>query len=167
MAGLVPSVPSLITSIGAVLGLVALVLTCAGLLRLSARPIEPWPAGETLVKTLYGLGLALPGIALAGYGMLLAQPPTLPGIAGLLVVVLGVAYGRSRRDRTGTRQIQRWSRLVAWLDPVPLYAAAWKAYRAAMNLIRRVGEAVEGEGAFLWVLVALLAVALVMRGGTP
>lgn len=167
VAGLVPSVPSLTTSTGAVLGLVALALTCAGLLRLSARPIESWPAGETMVKTLYGLGLALPGIALAGFGMLLAQPPTLPGTAGLLVIVLGVGYGWSRRDRTGTREVQRWSRWVAWLDPAPLYAAGWRGYRAAMILIRRVGEAVEGEGAFLWVLVALLAVALVMQGGTP
>jgi hypothetical protein len=33
-----------------------------------------------------------------------------------------------------------------------------------MNGVRIVGEAVEGEGAFLWVLVVLLAAALILRG---
>jgi hypothetical protein len=47
---------------------------------------------------------------------------------------------------------------------MPLYAIVWRTYRGSMNAVRRIGEAVEGEGAFLWVLVALLAVAIVLRG---
>jgi hypothetical protein len=35
-----------------------------------------------------------------------------------------------------------------------------------MAAVRGIGEALEGEGAFLWVLVALLAVALVLQGGS-
>ncbi len=164
MAGIVPEEPDVLTSVGAVLALVALVLTIAGLLRLSARPVEPWPAGETTVKTLYGLGLALPVLALAGFGVLLAQPPTVPGLAGFVVVSFGLAYGWSRRERLGARRVQRWTRLAAWLDPTPVYSGAWRAYRSVMTTVRAVGEAVEGEGAFLWVLVALLAAALVLRG---
>lgn len=164
MAGIVPAQPAWLTSMGAVLGLVALVLTIAGLLRLGARPVEAWPAGETMVKTLYGLGLALPVLALAGFGVLLAQPPTVPGVAGFLVTVLGLGYGWSRRERLQARRVQRWTRLAAWLDPMPVYSAVWRAYRWLMNGVRIVGEAVEGEGAFLWVLVVLLAAALVLRG---
>jgi len=164
MAGIVPAQPGVLTSVGAVLALVALVLTIAGLLRLSARPVEAWPAGETMVKTLYGLGLALPVLALAGFGVLLAQPPTVPGLAGLLVVTIGLGFGWSRREQLETRRMQRWTRLAAWLDPMPVYTGVWRAYRSLMTSVRVVGEAVEGEGAFLWVLVALLAAALVLRG---
>ena len=149
---------------GASVALFAIVLIIAGLARLAGRTAEPWPAGGTLVKTLYGLGLALPSLALAGYGVLVAQPPTLAGVAGLLAVGTGLAYGWTRRDRLAVRQVQRWTRLAAWLDPMPLYAVVWRVYRTSMNAVRMVGEAVEGEGAFLWVLVALLAVALVLRG---
>jgi hypothetical protein len=164
MAGIVPARPAVLTSVGAVLGLVALVLTVAGLLRLAARPVEAWPAGETMVKTLYGLGLGLPVVALAGFGVLLAQPPTVPELAGFLVAALGLGYGWSRRERLEPRRVQRWTRLAAWLDPMPVYRGAWRAYRSLMNGVRIVGEAVEGEGAFLWVLVVLLAAALILRG---
>jgi hypothetical protein len=144
-----------------------MVLVIGGVAREALRAVEPWPAGETMAKSLYGLGLALPPLALAGYGILLGQSPTLPGIAGSLAVVLGLAYGWWRRDRLETRRVQRWTRLLSWLDPAPLYAGVWRVYRATMAAVRGVGEAVEGEGAFLWVLVALLAVALVLQGGSP
>ncbi len=166
MAGIVPARLNILSGFGAVLGLVSMVFTVTGLARLALRAEEPWPKGETLVKTLYGLGLALPGLALAGYGILIRQPPTVPGIAGLLVVVLGLAFGWWRRDRLEARRVQRWTRLVAWLDPTPLYAGVWRLYRATMAAVRGIGEALEGEGAFLWVLVALLAVALVLQGGS-
>jgi len=167
MAGVFPARPSILTGIGAALGTLALVLIIAGLARLAGRAAEPWPAGETLVKTLYGLGLALPSLALAGYGVLVAQPPTLGGLAGLLAVGMGLAFGWTWRGRLEGRQVQRWTRLAAWLDPMPLYAIVWRTYRGSMNAVRRIGEAVEGEGAFLWVLVALLAVAIVLRGPPP
>ena len=167
MAGIVPASLTPLGGFGAVLGLVSLGLMIGGLARESLRAIEPWPAGETMAKSLYGLGLALPVLALAGYGILLGQPPTLPGLAGLLAVVLGLAYGWWRRDRMETRQVQRWTRLASWLDPAPLYNGVWRVYRATMTAVRGIGEAVEGEGAFLWVLVALLAVALVLQGGSP
>jgi hypothetical protein len=167
MVGIVPASLTPLTGFGAVLGLVSLILVIGGLVREAMRAIEPWPAGETMAKSLYGLGLALPPLALAGYGILIAQPPTLSGMAGLVAVVLGLAYGWWRRERLGTRRVPRWTRLLAWLDPAPLYAGVWRAYRATMAAVRAVGEAVEGEGAFLWILVALLAVALVLQGGSP
>ncbi|MCX6070937.1 MAG: hypothetical protein NTU91_08790 [Chloroflexi bacterium] len=167
MAGIVPISLTPLTGFGAVLGLVSMVLVIGGLAREALRAVEPWPAGETMVKSLYGLGLALPPLALAGYGILLGQSLTLPGIAGLLAVVLGLAYGWWRRDRLETRRVQRWTRLLSWLDAAPVYAAVWRVYRATMAAVRAIGEALEGEGAFLWVLVALLAVALVVQGGSP
>jgi hypothetical protein len=167
MAGIVPANPTPLTGLAAVLGLVSMVLLVGGLARESVRAVEPWPAGETMVKSMYGLGLALPPLALAGYGILIGQPPSLQGIAGLLAVVVGLAYGWWRRDRLETRRVQRWTRLLTWLDPAPLYAGVWRVYRATMGAVRAIGEALEGEGAFLWVLVALLAVALVVEGGSP
>lgn len=164
MVGIFPARPTILTGTGAALGMLAIVLIIAGLARLAGRAAEPWGSGETVMKTLYGLGLSLPVLALAGYGVLIAQPPTLAGGAGLLAVGVGLAYGWTRRDRLAGRQVQRWTRLAAWLDPMPLYAGAWRTYRWSMNAVRGIGEAVEGEGAFLWVLVALLAVALVLRG---
>jgi hypothetical protein len=167
MSGIVPASLTPLTGFGAVLGLVSMVLVIAGLARESQRAVEPWPAGETLVKSLYGLGLALPPLALAGYGILIGPSPTLQGVAGLLAVLLGLAYGWWRRDRLETRRVLRWTRLLSWLDPAPLYTGVWRIYRATMAGVRGIGEAVEGEGAFLWVLVALLAVALVLQGGSP
>jgi len=166
MAGIVPANLTPLSGFGAVLGLVSMVLTVAGVAKLAFRAQEPWPAGETLVKTLYGLGLALPSLALAGYGILIRQPPTVPVIGGLLAVVLGLSFGWWRRDQLATRRVQRWTRLAAWLDPTPLYAGVWRVYRTTMAGVRVIGDAVEGEGAFLWVLVALLAVALVLQGGS-
>jgi hypothetical protein len=166
IAGILPARFDLLTGFGAVFGLVSMVFVVTGMARLALRAEEPWPAGETLVKTLYGLGLALPSLALAGYGILIRQAPSVPGIGGLLVVVMGLGFGWWRRDRLEARRVQRWTRLVAWLDPTPLYAGVWRLYRATMAAVRGIGEALEGEGAFLWVLVALLAVALVLQGGS-
>jgi hypothetical protein len=167
MSGIVPANLTPVTGFAAVLGLVSMMLLVGGLARESLRAVEPWPAGETMAKSLYGLGLALPPLALAGYGILIGQPPTLQSIAGLLAVVVGLAYGWWRRDRLETRRMQRWTRLLTWLDPGPVYAGVWRVYRATMAAVRAIGEALEGEGAFLWVLVALLAVALIVQGGSP
>jgi len=166
IAGIVPARFDLLTGLGAVFGLVSMVFVVTGMARLAFRAEEPWPAGETLVKTLYGLGLALPSLALAGYGILIRQATSVPGIGGLLVVVMGIGFGWWRRDQLEARRVQRWTRLVAWLDPTPLYAGVWRLYRATMAAVRGMGEALEGEGAFLWVLVALLAVALALQGGS-
>jgi hypothetical protein len=167
MAGIVPTDLTPLSGLAAVLSLVSLVLLVGGVAREASRPVEPWPAGETLVRSVYGLGLALPPAALAGYGILIRQAPTLPVLGGLLAVVVGVGLGWWRRESLEARQVQRWTRLLAWLDPAPLYAAVWRVYRGTMTLVRGLGEILEGDAAFLWVLIALLAVALVAQGGQP
>ena len=168
MAGIVPARLNLLSGFGAVFGLVSMVFTVTGLARLALRPEEPWPKGETLVKTLYGLGLALPGLALAGYGFLIRQAPTVTGIGGLLVVVLGLGFGWWRRDRLAGAPSSNAGDATCGMAGAQRrwYAAVRRLYRATMAAVRGVGQALEGEGAFLWVLVALLAVALVLQGGS-
>lgn len=166
MAGMVPARLTPLGGTAAVLGLVSLILLIGGLAREAMGAVRPWPQGETAAKSLYGLGLALPPLVLIGYGIQLQQPPSLSLVAGLMVVTVGLAVGWRGRGWFASRKVQRWARLASWFDPAPIYDGVRRAYRAVMAILCSISEAVEGEGAFLWVLVALLAVVLILRGGT-
>ena len=59
--------------------------------------------------------------------------------------------------------IDRWSRLVSWLDPSPIYNVLWSSSLRLLRLARVLGDILEGEGAMLWMIVILLLLFLAFR----
>jgi hypothetical protein len=65
--------------------------------------------------------------------------------------------------RLPQESLERWGRLVSWLDPDPIYRLFAWVYRVSMRWVRGVRAILEGEGAMLWLLVIILAMAVFFR----
>jgi hypothetical protein len=148
-------------------GVLGMALLAAGMARVSSIPLAPWPSGETLVKSVYGLGLALPVLVAVGVGASWPGATTISGgmTAAGVMVLMAAGWAAGRRVRAG--EGERWSRFVAWLDPNPLYGLLWGTLRGVLGAIRGIGEATEGEGAVLWMMVVVVLVALALGRPSP
>jgi hypothetical protein len=148
-------------------GVLGMALLAAGMARVSSIPLVPWPSGETLVKSVYGLGLALPVLVAVGVGASWPGATTISGgmTAAGVMVLMAAGWAAGRRVRAG--EGERWSRFVAWLDPNPLYGLLWGTLRGVLGAIRGIGEATEGEGAVLWMMVVVVLVALALGRPSP
>jgi hypothetical protein len=149
--------------LGGVVG-VGLGLLSAGVAVISLLPETPWKRAEGYSRLLFGVGLALFCVAAIGYG--LRQGIELSAAMGIgfgasLVTVALVVVIRRRRLEAGIRRAER---IVGWLDASPLVRGAWRLYQEALGIAGGVGYALEGEGAFLWVM-ALAAMAAAMLAG--
>ena len=139
-----------------ILGILGLILLTSGCLRLIFLPVRPWPSGESLVRVMYGLGLALPVIVSIGLGLRMPGSVTLEAVAGFAIAIALAALALFWLRRLPQRDVDRWVRLIEWLDPNPLYRVLWGGGRAVIRFFRAIGDILEGEGAMLWMSVILL-----------
>lgn len=144
-------------------GALGLVTLCLGVMRTGLSEQTAWPTGESLVRLVYGSGLALPALAALGLGMWTS------GSAGLgtWAVFLGVS-GLAVALQLGLRRIPastiaRWRRVEPFLDPTPLYRLLWRGFRGLTRAVRALGDLLEGDGAMLWTYVVLILVWLAIR----
>jgi hypothetical protein len=144
----------------AFLGVIGLILLATGGLRHVFLPSISWLTGESLVRVVYGLGLMLP--ILVGIGLGIRMPGSVSLQAGIVFIItllfsMMVLFflRRYAQDRA-----LRWGRVLAWLDPNPIYRILWRIVQVLMNLFRMIGELLEGEGAMLWMMVILLIIIL-------
>ena len=105
---------------------------------------------------MYGLGLALPVIVSFGLGLRMPGSVTIEAFAGFAVAIALAALAMFWLRRLPQRDVDRWGRLIEWLDPNPLYRVLWGGGRALVQLFRAIGDILEGEGAMLWMSVILL-----------
>ena len=139
-----------------IIGILGLILLTSGCLRLIFLPIRPWPSSESLVRVMYGLGLALPGIVSFGLGLRMSGSVTLEAVAGFAIALTIATLAFFWLRRLPQRDVDRWGRLIEWLDPNPLYRLLWGGSRALIQFFRAIGDILEGEGAMLWMSVILL-----------
>ncbi len=142
------------------LGVIGLVLLTIGGMRYIFLPSTTWPTGESLVRVVYGLGLLLP--ILVGIGLGLRMPGSVSleaSIVFVITITLSLISVFLLR-RFPEDSVHRWSRVLAWLDPDPLYRILSRIGQVLVNLFRMMGELLEGEGAMLWMIVILLIVIL-------
>jgi hypothetical protein len=62
--------------------------------------------------------------------------------------------------RVPRRRLERWRRLLHYLDPSPAYRLLWALAIAFLRASRGLGNLLEGEGAMLWTYVTLLLILL-------
>ena len=144
---------------------IGLGLLGAGIGVISLKPVTPWKRTEGYSRLLFGVGLGLFSAAALGFGLrqdLSFSPSMAVGIVAALVTA-AIALLIRRRRLEG--EVRRAERLVGWLNASPLARAVWRVYRGVLGVAGSVGYALEGEGAFLWVLALVALVAALLAGG--
>ncbi len=162
---LFPQAWSLGAGISSAVGCLVTAMLAVGLFRQATGKTEAWQAGESLVKLVYGLGLALPIFVAIGLGLGSSLIGGLQafGVWGA-VIVAGVFLWTWVRRGAG-KQIARLRRITGWLDPEPVYAGLWRAYDTGIEFVRGIESALEGEGAILWLMVMLVVAAAATSQG--
>lgn len=145
------------------LGVLGFIMMTIGSFRYIYLPSQPWATADSLRRALFNLGLALPFIAAIGVGLRMPGSYSLRAII-IFVTTTGVAtlflFWLRRLPKLN---IDRWSRLVSWLDPSPIYNVLWSSSLRLLRLARVLGDILEGEGAMLWMIVILLLLFLAFR----
>jgi hypothetical protein len=149
--------------IPALIAMIGLIMLAAGTFSRGMGLPQNWPTGEGLARMASTVSLALPVLVLTGIGLHLSTRVTWePLTISVPILVLAVLAMLGLR-RLPNRSIERWGRVVAWLDPAPLYRFLGQIYISAMRWIRGVRSIIEGEGAMLWLLLIVLLMAVFFR----
>jgi formate hydrogenlyase subunit 3/multisubunit Na+/H+ antiporter MnhD subunit len=148
--------------IAAVLGGVGMAALGIGTLRTLFAPTQPWETGESLARLTYGLGLSVPIFAAVGVGIHMRDQVQLDALWVFLILIVISAAGLRTMKNLSQREVDRWGKIFAWLDPSPLYSLGRSVGKAVGAAIRSVGELIEVEGGILWMIVILLLVGLAL-----
>ncbi len=164
LTNLIASIGSLQSIIKVVIGITGMVLLGLGTLRFFYLPSVRWLTAESSVRFMYGVGLSFPIVVLIGLGLQMFDEVTLMGFVGFLVIGgLAVVLTLAIR-KLPMRDVDRWGRLLAWIDMGPIVRLFALIGRAIMRVARGVSDVLEGEGAMLWLVVILLLTYLGVRG---
>jgi hypothetical protein len=151
----------------AILGAIGLAALGIGVVSGATAPQTNWPIGESMVRVVYGLGIALPVLVAIGMGFQMASARSLAGGVFFAGVVLAALLGRVALRRLPYRYKELGMRAAARLDPASLYRGAWRAYVGVLGFVRALAQPLEGEGGMLWMLVVVILVILGVRGAGP
>lgn len=151
----------------ALLGGIGLAAIGIGVAAGAAAPQTNWPIGESMVRVVYGLGIALPALVAIGMGFQMPAARSLGGAVFFAGVGLAALVGRMALRRLPYRYRELGMRMAARLDPTALYRGAWKAYIGLLRFVRALALPLEGVGGMLWMLVVVILVILGVRGAGP
>jgi hypothetical protein len=151
----------------AVLGGIGLAAIGIGVGGGATAPQSNWPVGESLVRVVYGLGIALPTLVAIGMGLQMPLGRSLGGAIFFAGIGLAALLGRAALPRLPYRYRDLGKRAASILDPSSLYRGAWTASVGVLRLVRALASPLEGEGGMLWMLVVVILVILGLRGSGP
>lgn len=148
-----------------IVGGIGMMLLGLGSLHAVLEEEIPWPSGETLVRIMFSMGLALPILVSLGLGIWLQTAPGINGLSifGFSVILAVLMFVILRRMPPGI--VQRWQAGVSRVDPQGAYRALWRPLKVIGRIARLSGSVFEGEGALLWMAVVVLFLILALGAG--
>jgi len=124
-----------------------------------------WPTSESMVRVMYGLGLAIPVLVSVGLGIWFKTMPGLPGLIVFAASAVITALSFLGLRRIPASRAQRWQTAAGKINPEPVYRLIWNPLRAAARAIRAIGAVFEGDGAMIWMFVVVLFIVLALGAG--
>ncbi len=148
-----------------IVGGIGMVLLGLGSLHAVLEEEIPWPSAETLVRTMFTMGLALPILVGLGLGLWLQTAPGVEGLSifGLAVILAALVFVVLRRVPPDV--VRRWQSGISRVDPRGVYRVLWRPVKTLGRIARMSGGVFEGEGALLWMAVVVLFLILALGAG--
>ena len=142
-------------------------LSCLGLgaIHIYFLEEEPWPTGESLIRIMYSMGLALPVLVSIGLGLWMDDTFSIyGGLVSVTAVAVGVGAFFSLRN-IGAVVNDRWRAVFLFLrfDPQRIYSVFWTTLRRFLTIARSIGDLFEGEAAMLWMFAFIALLLLTLR----
>jgi hypothetical protein len=149
--------------IQALLGIIGISSLSLGAIHLFFSEEEPWPTGESLLRVMYSMGLALPVLVSIGLGFWIAGTPSIEGgIVTAVAIAVGVGAFFALRNLEGI-ELTRWRAMFLRINPQWIFSGIWIILRRSLSMARSIGELFEGEAAMLWMFVFVAALLLALR----
>ena len=124
---------------------------------------EPWPTGESLIRVMYSMGLALPILVSIGLGLWIGETFSIyGGLVTVAAVALGAGAFFSLRN-SGKVVNGGWRSVFLRLNPHQIYSVFWIILRRSLSIARSIGELFEGEAAMLWMFAFIAVLLLTLR----
>jgi len=144
------------------IGIIGLSSLSLGAIHIFFSDEEAWPTGESLIRVMYSMGLALPVLVSISMGFWIEETFSIYGVfVSVAAIAVGVGVFFALRNISGTNY-ERWRSIFYRLNPQLIYAIFWAILRRFLSIARSIGDLFEGEAAILWMFafVALLFLAL-------
>ena len=147
------------------IGIIGLSSLGLGAIHIYFSEEEPWPTGESLIRVMYSMGLALPILVSIGLGLWIDETFSLyGGLVSVVAVAVGVGAFFALRN-IGEVANERWKPVFIFLrfDPHRIYSVFWIILRRSLSIARSIGELFEGEAAMLWMFAFIAVLLLTLR----
>lgn len=149
--------------IQALIGIMGLSSLALGAIHIFFSEEKPWPTGESLMRVMYSVGLALPILVSIGLGFWINETySTYGGLFTIAAVVVGVGAFFALRSLGGIEH-KRWRSAFLRVNPNRIYAMFWIILRRSLSIVRSIGELFEGEAAMLWMFAFIAVLLLTLR----
>ncbi len=151
------------TWIPALIGIIGLSSLSLGAIHLFFTEEDPWPTGESLVRVMYSMGLALPALASIGLGFWMEGTSSIAGgVVTLSAVAVAAGAFFALRNLQG-REFKRWRSLFLRINPQWIFSLISNIARYSLRMARSIAELFEGEAAMLWMFAFVAVLLLALR----
>jgi len=151
------------TWIRAIIGIIGLSSLSLGAIHIFFSDEEPWPTGESLIRVMYSMGLALPVLVSIGLGFWIEGTFSIyGGLVAAAAFALGAGVFLALRNLRGI-ETERWKSAFLRLNPQRIYSVSWAILRRSLGTARTIGELFEGEAAMLWMFAFIAVLFLALR----
>lgn len=149
--------------IQASIGIIGLSSLALGAIHIFFSEEEPWPTGESLIRVMYSMGLALPVLVGIGLGFWIEGTFSIyGGLVSVAAVAVGAGAFLALRNLEGSEN-ERWRSVFLRLNPQWIYSVFWNILRRSLSMARNIGELLEGEAAMLWMFTFIAVLLLALR----
>lgn len=145
------------------IGIIGLSSLSLGAIHIFFSEEETWPTGESLIRVMYSMGLALPILVSIGLGFWIYEAFSIyGGLVSLAAIAVGAGVFFALRSLSGNNY-EWWRSFILRLNLQWIYSAFWGILRRSLSLARSIGELFEGEAAILWMFAFVAVLILALR----